>query len=205
MKRVGVFAGSFDPIHDGHLAFAKSALSRGLDKVYFLVEPRPRRKQGVRSLEHRQNMVLAAIKSQPKLGMIALGQARFSVLETLPPLRARFKGQKLVLMFGDDVVKRMVDHMADWPHVDQLAKDTELMIASRRNDHQDLIKQLEMMDKDYGLKFKYDFIEPNATDISSSRIRLSIKKHQPPAGLPAVVKNYITKHKLYSTDSTSSK
>lgn len=205
MNKIGVFAGSFDPIHDGHFAFAKAALDHGVDKVYFLVEPRPRRKQGVRSLEHRQNMVLAAIKNEPQLGMIALGQARFSVLETLPPLRARFKGQKLALMFGDDVIKRMVDHMADWPHVDQLAKDTELIIASRRHDHNDLAKQLEMMDKDYGLKFNYQFIEPDTAGISSSRIRLAVKKGLMPTGLPSAVKNYINRHKLYSTDSTSSK
>ncbi|MCA9332160.1 adenylyltransferase/cytidyltransferase family protein, partial [Candidatus Saccharibacteria bacterium] len=52
MKKVGIYAGSFDPIHKGHIALAEQAIQQcGQDKVFFMVEPRPRRKQGVKALE----------------------------------------------------------------------------------------------------------------------------------------------------------
>src|SRR5258708_1287895 len=92
VKKIPIFAGTFDPVHEGHLAFAQAALEEGLEKVMFLVEPRPRRKQGVRALEHRTAMVQLAIADEPQLSTIVLEQARFSVNETLPVLRARFSG-----------------------------------------------------------------------------------------------------------------
>src|SRR5688572_27140829 len=103
--KIGIYSGTFDPIHLGHVAFAKEALKQcGLEKVYFLVEPRPRRKQGVKALEHRQAMVELAIAKEPALGSIILDHARFSVRQTLPVLQARFEGSEIVFLMGDDML-----------------------------------------------------------------------------------------------------
>lgn len=200
-KRIGIFAGSFDPVHEGHLAFAHSALEHGLDKVYFLVEPRPRRKQGVHALEHRLEMAKLAAASHKKLGVIHLEQTTFSPLATLPVLQARFKDSELVLLFGDDVVSHMVDHLADWPHVSELAKHTSLLIATRHHKKDDLTDRLNAV-MDYGVHFRYEFVEPNQNVASSSDIRLAIKRGQKSAGLLPAVHDYITDKGLYvsSTD-----
>jgi nicotinate-nucleotide adenylyltransferase len=195
---VGVFAGTFDPIHDGHLAFAHAALDAGLEKVMFLVEPRPRRKQGVRALEHRVAMVQLAIAHEPRFGVIVLEQARFTPHETLPVLLRRFAGYEIALLFGDDVISYMVDHIAAWPHIEELASSASLVIAARNETQQKLTEKLEILKKHHNLPFRYQFVEPKQTIVSSSAIRLRIKRGQKPQHVPGEVAAYIEDHGLYA-------
>lgn len=199
MKKIGIFAGTFDPVHDGHLAFAEAALQQGLEKVMFLVEPRPRRKQGVRALEHRIAMVQLAIADEPRLGTIVLEQARFTVHETLPVLQARFKGYQLVLLFGDDVI----NHIADWPHVDALIFATELLIASRVSDEKKLQETFKTLEQTRNLTFRRSIVHPNQQQVASSRIRLSLKRREQASGVPQQVLDYIKSHRLYASSVAS--
>lgn len=195
MKKIGIYAGTFDPIHNGHLAFAHAALNAGLEKVMFLPEPRPRRKQGVRALEHRISMVQLAIKKEPRLGTIVLEQARFTPHETLPVLQARFKGYQVVLLFGDDVIK----HIADWPNVEAIVSASELLIACRQQDTKQLKTSLKVLEETRNLKFKYTIVESQFGSATSSTIRLRLKQDKPVADVPKPVLSYIAKHKLYSS------
>ncbi len=194
MKKVGIFSGTFDPIHEGHLAFARAALDAGLEKIWFIVEPRPRRKQGVRAMEHRRAMVNLTIKNEKKFGQIILEQARFTPHETIPVLQARFKGRRLVLLFGSDVL----GHIAHWPHIQQLASSVDLLIASRQKDEKSVRDTLHKLEKTRSLHFIYEFVRPDKSDVSSSKIRLAIKKGQTPMDLPHQVAAYIEREKLYS-------
>ncbi len=201
-KKIGIFAGTFDPIHEGHLAFAEAAIRAGLEKVWFLVEPKPRRKQGVHALEHRQAMVDLAIADNPKIGTIIIEQPRFTAHQTLPLLTARFLGHKLVLLFGDDVVT----HMAEWPHVDELIKSVELFIAARKNDDKKILHNMKYLEKSRSLKFDYEIIHASLAELSSSKLRAALKKGNASSGIPLAVQDYIKQNKLYSsgTDSASS-
>lgn len=199
--RIGIYAGTFDPIHNGHLAFANEALKTGLDKVLFLVEPRPRRKQGVRALEHRHNMVELAIKDEPKFGAIALGQARFNVQETLPVLQALFPDYTLVFLFGDDVIS----HIAHWPHRLELLEQTELLVAVRHHKRAELKQTFKTLQQTTGVAFTYFMVEPNAPDIASSKIRLQIRRKHDTPDIPASVAGYIKKKRLYAAGSVASK
>lgn len=194
MKKIGIFAGTFDPIHNGHLTFAEEALKHGLEKIMFLVEPRPRRKQGVRALEHRIAMVQLAISKQPGMGTIILEQARFTVHETLTVLQKRFKGYQLVLLFGDDVIMQI----ADWPHIDSLVESAELLIASRHNNSAELEKTMKTLEETRNLKFHYKIMHIHEP-VASSIIRLKLKRGQQTEGLPLAVKRYISKNRLYTS------
>ena len=67
--RVGIYPGAFDPVHKGHIAFALAAITaHQLDKVFFLPEPSPRHKQGVKALDHRVEMVRLATANDPRIG-----------------------------------------------------------------------------------------------------------------------------------------
>lgn len=198
MSKIGIFAGTFDPIHDGHIAFARAALDQGLDKVMFLTEPRPRRKQGVRALEHRLAMVRLAVDSEPRFGVVVLEQARFTAHETLPKLQARFPGHRLVLLFGGDVIS----HIAHWPHVDSLVQAVDLLIATRRENEAILRSTLSTLNKTAGLKFTYDIIHPKSGERTSSTIRHSLKHDNPAIGLQREVQAYIAKHRLYCSAET---
>jgi nicotinate-nucleotide adenylyltransferase len=201
LKQIGIFAGTFDPIHKGHIAFAQAALDAGLEKVMFLVEPRPRRKQGVRALEHRIAMVQLAIQDHESMGSIILEQARFTPHETLPVLQNRFKGYQLVLLFGDDVIT----HIAHWPHIRELVNSVGLMIAARHGDEANLALTFQTIEATQNLTFNYQFIDPKCPDIASSNIRLQLKKRQQPAEIPEAVWRYIRSHRLYASAATSSK
>src|SRR3954451_17379308 len=103
-QRIGIFAGSFDPIHKGHIAFAlKAAESAELDEVYFLPEQRPRGKEGITHISHRLAMLELAARAHAKLGVIDLPDKQFWMSKAWPRLRQRFPGDKLFLLMGVDV------------------------------------------------------------------------------------------------------
>lgn len=203
MKKVGIFAGTFDPIHNGHLALAEEALKTGLEKVYFLAEPRPWRKQGVRALEHRQAMVDEAIKKQRKFGSIHFEKARLTPQTALPILQSRFEGAKLALLFGDDVIVHMVDHLADWPHIEDLARTTELLIAARHSQHKDIEDKLQQISKLQSISFVYSFITPNKASISSSKLRKILKSGKLPIEMPKGAALYAKQQGLYTSGSST--
>jgi cytidyltransferase-like protein len=61
-SRIGIYSGTFDPVHAGHMAFALQAMQEAkLDRLYFLPERRPRYKQGVEHFAHRVAMLERAI------------------------------------------------------------------------------------------------------------------------------------------------
>lgn len=194
MKRVGIYAGTFDPIHAGHIAFAKQALvDCRLDKLFFLVEPRPRRKQGVRALEHREAMVRLAIAENKHLGIIQLEQTNFSVEETLPKLRALFEGAELHFLMGEDVFA----HLNAWPHVNDLLSSSSFIVGIRKNDELKMKHVLERLQKTRGVKFDVSFIETAQHAISSSNIRLALKRDTDPHGLLSETTDYIRQNGLY--------
>nr|WP_297268328.1 nicotinate (nicotinamide) nucleotide adenylyltransferase [uncultured Prevotella sp.] len=71
MKSVGIFGGSFNPIHTGHIALAKSLCEKaGLDEVWFMVSPmNPFKKAATDLLEDqlRLEMVKKALEGEPQL------------------------------------------------------------------------------------------------------------------------------------------
>jgi nicotinate-nucleotide adenylyltransferase len=70
-KGVGVFAGSFDPVHEGHLTFALQAAVEGeLERVCFLPETRPPRKSDITDVAHRVAMLHLATRPYPQLGVL---------------------------------------------------------------------------------------------------------------------------------------
>ena len=88
-KRIGIYAGAFDPVHKGHVSFALQAIElAGLDEVAFVPEPRPRNKAGVTHLSHRIAMLRLAVKGHPKLKILEVPDKQFLVATSLPRLRA---------------------------------------------------------------------------------------------------------------------
>src|ERR1019366_9904154 len=90
-KRVGIYINAFDPIHEGHLNFASQAIRTSkLDKLYFLIEPRPKYKQGVKAFSHRVNMATLATRDNDSFGVVVVKHARYGVDETVNSLKQRF-------------------------------------------------------------------------------------------------------------------
>jgi len=192
-KQVGIYAGTFDPVHEGHLAFANQALTEcKLDKLFFLVEPRPRKKQGVRALEHREAMVRLVIADNEKFGMIQLAQANFSVEDTLPKLQALFEGAQLHFLMGEDVFS----HLSTWPHVDELLTSSSFIVGIRKNDEIKMKLTLAQLQQARGINFNVNFFMTEQQDISSSNIRLALKRGNEPQGLLSKTRDYIKSNGL---------
>ena len=124
--KIGIYSGSFDPIHIGHVTFALQAINEaGLAKVYFLPERIPRDKHVHEHFGHRVAMVKRAIKPHPGLALVELDDRTFNVKRTLPKLNKMFNGSKLVFLFGSD----KIPGMANWPDIDKLLNSCEIIIG----------------------------------------------------------------------------
>lgn len=67
-ERIGILGGTFDPVHSGHIAMARAALTAGkLDRVLMLPSGTPPHKQDVAPAEDRWRMLCAAVAQESGL------------------------------------------------------------------------------------------------------------------------------------------
>lgn len=197
MKRIGIYAGTFDPVHNGHLEFARVALKEcKLDKVFFLVEPTPRRKQGVKAFQHRVKMVQLALKGQPHFGVVVTEQQQFSVSETVPYLMHRFKNTHLTMLMGEDVL----EHLTSWPHVERLLQNIEIVVGARHNSIAHVGNILKAIVTTRGIPFEYTVIKTPDNVVNSSHVRQLFRKGEISKDVPVSVARYIKRERLYAPD-----
>jgi nicotinate-nucleotide adenylyltransferase len=192
IERVGIYAGTFDPVHAGHLAFALQALQAAkLDKVYFLPERRPRGKNHVEHFGHRVAMLKQAARPHPQFDVLELPDVSFTVRQTLPRLREQLGGSQLFFLFGSDVI----DNLPDWPLAERLISEHELIIGLRGQDDQAAAQQAIANWPIPSLAVT--LINSHAPDVSSGKIRESLRQGKPAAGSLTSVARYSNQHWLY--------
>ena len=198
MKRIGIFSGSFDPIHEGHVRFALRALnSAKLDEVYFLPETNPRRKNFVTDITCRSAMIELAVGAHSGLNNLGLPDQQFSVEQSLPKLKRLFPSDELLLIVGSDVI----EFMPKWPLVEQLLNRAGLIIAVRNTTS---LKTVNSAVSAMPLKPKELHVIKSPMPLAASQqIREAIAKGQSPVGLSSNVQDYIAKNRLYSSTSSS--
>jgi nicotinate-nucleotide adenylyltransferase len=192
MLRIGIYAGTFDPVHAGHITFALQSLQAAkLNKVYFLPERRPRDKQNVEHFGHRVAMLRRAIKPHPQFDVLELVDVSFSVERTLPFLQGQFPDSELVFLFGSDVIPGL----ADWPKASNLLKSGELVVGLRTShDRQSIHKIVEAWPAQ---PKAVTIFESYAPDVSSGNIRQALRMRQPTSGLLKSVERYSDRNWLY--------
>lgn len=200
MKRLGILIGTFDPIHEGHLLFARQAIDAlHLDKVFFLVEARPRHKQGVKAYTHRVAMTRLAVQFEHSFGTIVQNQNSPTVAATLVALLARFKNTSIYLLLSDNAVTRL----ASWPQLEELVGQLQLVIGWRRLGKAKIRQQLADLQTTRGITPRYIMIKLASNTFSSATIRHTLRRNQVPSGLSPEVLQYIVAHKLYISATTS--
>jgi nicotinate-nucleotide adenylyltransferase len=109
--RIGIFGGTFDPVHSAHIEVAESVRrTLGLERVLLVVANQPWQKEGERSLtpaEDRYAMVAAAVADRPGLEASHLEIDRGGpsyTIDTVRQLEQDHPGAELVLVVGSDVV-----------------------------------------------------------------------------------------------------
>ncbi|NBX98513.1 hypothetical protein EB118_08510 [bacterium] len=194
MNRVGIYSGTFDPVHVGHIEFALQAINMcQLAKTILLPEPQPREKSDVCAISHRLNMLRMASRPYPKLEVIALDSKQFTVQETLPLLQARQPNDQLVYLCGSDVAKTFLYR---WPGLSTLLKTTEIVVGLRNEDSEEEIRMIfnELLYSE-GVAAKYTVLKAPAHLLASTMLRNDM--HTINDVDPAVAA-YITKNNLYS-------
>ncbi len=209
--RLGIFGGTFNPIHSGHLRTAEEARYKlGLDKVIFVPSGNPPLKEhDTVSASHRYAMVVLATASNKDFIVSDLEAGKrgksYSV-DTLQMLRKKHRVDELFFILGIDA---FLD-MPKWRQPEKLAGITDFIIVARPGFGFDAIadspfimshKGPEGANACYSLVGgRSAFLVPvTQLDISSTGIRCLIgQKMSVKYLLPASVERYIRKNKLYS-------
>jgi nicotinate-nucleotide adenylyltransferase len=111
--RLGVFGGTFDPVHLGHLIMAEQCREQArLDRVLFIPAPRPPHKlDNERTrFEQRVEMLTLAISGQPAFQIDELERDRSGpsyTFETLEELQQKHAGAELCLILGGDALAEL--------------------------------------------------------------------------------------------------
>jgi nicotinate-nucleotide adenylyltransferase len=191
-KRIGIYSGTFDPVHTGHITFALQALKQSsLDEIYFLPERRPRNKAHVEHFAHRVAMLKQASRPHPQFKVLELVDISFSIERTLPKLKALFAGDQLVFLLGSDVLPKIIS----WPNVNRLLKSSELIVGLRSNSSVDDIKQ--SIDSLPVPPKGVTYINSYAPGVSSENVKEGLRNQHRVAGILRSVERYSNRNWLY--------
>lgn len=131
--RIGVFGGTFNPIHIGHLRSAEEVCeAQQLDRVLFIPSASPphKRADGLAAAAHRLAMVRLAIAGNPRFRVSTIelerGGPSFSV-DTLQALRARLPRARFAFILGIDAFREI----ATWKSYRSLFGLCDMIVTSR--------------------------------------------------------------------------
>tara|TARA_R110000868_G_scaffold306848_1_gene568278 strand:+ start:1432 stop:2007 length:576 start_codon:yes stop_codon:yes gene_type:complete len=190
MTEVGLFFGSFNPIHTGHMIIAQTMFEySNIKELWFVVSPQNPFKK-TKSLLHefdRYDMVEVAIRENLKFKVsdIEFNMPKPSyTIDTLTLLSEKHKDKKFRLIIGGDNMK----NFHKWKNSEMILKNYGLLVYPRPN--QDNDSQIEHSNIEY--------IESPMLDISATFIRNAIKKgHSIKYLVPESVESYIDEKGLY--------
>lgn len=196
MKRIGVFGGSFNPVHTGHLIMAETVREQvHLDKVLFIPTVKPPHKDSVNlpGIEVRLKMINEAIAGNPYFEASDI-EAQLSKTEksytvnTLMALREKYKDEqaKLYLIIGMD---QMIE-LHTWKDPGKLFFLSEVIVINRPGYLQ------TQVENEYSRRVLY-VPAPNI-DISSTEIRHRINEGKSIKYLvPFTTEKFIEENNLY--------
>ncbi len=128
--RVGVFGGTFDPVHVGHLAIALAALeSVPLDRVLFVPARRSplKDRDPLASVADRVTMLEAAIAGEPRFALSRVELERDGVSYTVDTLEALRSQGELFLILGSDALA----DLARWRTPGRIRELATILVAAR--------------------------------------------------------------------------
>ena len=128
--RVGIFGGTFDPVHVGHLAIANAALeSVPLDRVVFVLARRsPLKERGpVAGEADRLAMLELAVAGEPRFSVSRVELERDGPSYTVDTLESFAGADELFLILGGDAIAEM----SRWKDPDRIARLATLVVAER--------------------------------------------------------------------------
>jgi nicotinate-nucleotide adenylyltransferase len=193
--RVGVFGGTFDPVHSGHVAMAEgSAMKYRLARILFLpARLSPLKSHPPTDARHRVAMLALAIAGRPdwSISFDELDREGPSyTVDTLRGMSARLPQDELWLLMGTDTLAGF----ARWKQPEEILRLARIA-AFHREPYSGTGLVLPQV---AGLADRLDVFDAGSVRISSTELREELLRGESPAGrVPATVAEYITKQGLY--------
>ncbi|MCP2039215.1 nicotinate (nicotinamide) nucleotide adenylyltransferase [Chryseobacterium sp. HSC-36S06] len=193
MKKIGLFFGSFNPIHIGHLILANYILENSdMDELWFVVSPQNpfKDKKSLLKDHNRLDMVQLAIKNYPNM---RASSVEFSLpkpsytIDTLTYLHEKYPDYSFALIMGED----NLNGLAKWKNSENLIANHQIIVYPRAFEG-------EKKDHEYLQHENISLIQAPVIEISATEIRNMIKagKNVRPM-LPAEVFEYLDGSAFY--------
>jgi len=210
----GLFGGTFDPIHTGHLRCAQEILEDlNLDRIIFIPAPQPPHKTDwdITPFYHRKKMMKLAVKGNPSFSISDIEDKRYGKSYSVKTIRHFLdnttSNPELYFIMGQDA-SHNIQTWKDWERLLLLCN----FVVMTRPGYK--VKDLNgILPKEFSEEFQYEsvsgrfkgptgfhiyFREVTLLAISSTDIRKKAKKGQSIRYLvPDTVSDYIYKHSLY--------
>lgn len=189
--KVGLYFGSFNPIHNGHLSIAQQMLTKvGFDEVWIVVSPHNPLKQNSELASDVARLAMARLAVDQlnlpiRVSDVEMGLPHPSfTVNTLAKLSADYHQHKFSIIMGSDNVAVI----EKWKDYKLILENYPIFFFPRLGDNSDALAQT------YGVTK----VEGNFLDISSTQIRERIRKNQSiDDAVPSVVRDYLEEYRLY--------
>jgi len=199
IARLGVFGGTFDPLHVGHLVLAEQAREQlQLDEVLFVPAAAPPHKLGreMSAPRMRQEMVELAVAGHPQFAVSDLELRRTGpsyTIDTLRALRELYPQASLHLLLGGD---SLVD-FPTWRDPDRILELARLAVMQRES----ATPESPPSPQDHMLADRLDRILAPTISVSSSDLRRRVREGRSIRFLvPAAIDVYIRVNNLYAKE-----
>jgi len=199
--KIGIYGGSFDPIHMGHLILAEHVRDTlGLSKIIFVPARTPPHVEmkTLASDEHRLAMVTAATYDNPRFVCSDLELKRQGpsyTIDTIREFHRKYPNDELHFLLGAD----SVTEFPNWKDPEEIGSECRIVVGVRPGFGESIFEELEgKLSPEFIQSLKDNFVETPSIGISSTDIRRRLKEGKSTRHLvPAGVHDYIRTNDLY--------
>jgi nicotinate-nucleotide adenylyltransferase len=189
--KIGLYPGSFNPIHIGHLLIATfMAEEFELDKIWFIVSPHNPLKDSKTLANENDRLKMVQLSIKTKYNFLA-SDIEFNLpkpsytIQTLDLLKTQFPSYNFLLIIGGD----NLTSLNKWKDYNRIIDENQILVYNRADN---------ISDKNFIEHKNIHFKKLPQLDISSTMIRERIKTEKSIDFMVTnEVKNYIIKQKLY--------
>jgi nicotinate-nucleotide adenylyltransferase len=191
---IALLFGSFNPVHNGHLAMAHAALqSNKIDEVWFVVSPHNPLKSlnTLASANDRAHMVSLALQNESKIKICTIEfdmPTPSYTIHTIRKLQEEYHSINFHILCGTDVVNQL----SAWYKYEELIQSVKFLVCSREtnteNSEHSLVQQFPK---------QFEFIPFQPLNVSSTQIREQLSQAGESSQVTEQVQDYIIAQRLY--------